>query len=547
MAQFPTGTPCQTNLTDGWNTDQQKTPALPSSPPMGSNDLAGGLQEMLQKKFVEMTRPQTPRRLSPALPNLPKATENQNAENHSARRMPRSRSSSLGPKTDELRKKTSSVSGNLYSLVRKETENKTPFSLPKQTMNRLKETDGGDRSSTLEMRSLARSSAKKNEHECTVVNPLLDKIILTTKNLPEYLPTLYALSDKNKKFNEEDAKQEVMKCVQYHNGFSLIIKKLSEIEEQIKENKTLQDRWYKFFAVLFLHPQSASLLNAFFEKSVENCNDFAKKMIDCILELEVNNHTLIHALSIFTKENLKKQQSATLFREANISSSLCTIYGCYLLTEHLKTIEGVVKEEFIQARKRLEEKSSEDILLKQEEGIHYHLCVDVKRLQEEMKNRVKDFTNLTLIEQQDFANRRLEENTPFFKLFATNILTKLYDLPFPADFCSLLQMRRKAIEEKILDRDHSLENRHLAEVFSGELLCLRILSPFLTTLGKTELEKSILVTLSKILQQLSNQVEFDTKNSGFLLPTLKEIYNHFIEPHRSFVNELSLSNFKQAQ
>lgn len=501
-------------------------PEKPSCP-----DQPFGLQHMLQTKLEEMNKSHPgPSPLSttqrgrsfsvsvagklPSLP-IPKSSSRRGA--------PRSFTKSVGRKHPiKLVEKTDRVGSLLDPPSSPRLNNFSP---------RLRK-EQDKKSSTLEMQNAASHSAK-NHPACVVVNPLNSyDPILTEENLKEHLPTLFALSVKGQKFCTTTAVQEVLKCIQYHSGFAMAISSLLEIKEQVQEDRRINKRWDRFLTALFLHPQSAPFLIAYIKASGEDVNHFATRVTARICKQEEKVDNVILALYLLTTEELKEQQAGTLFRSASLSSSLCTQYGSYLLKNQMAELENIVWKEFELAKERLEISESE--ILRQKEGLHYLLSVEPKVLKEEMKKRVKDYESLDYREQLDFADRRLLKNAPYFKDFAKGLLNKLYNLSLPKDFCSLLQMRRKAIEEKFGGD---------GEVFCGELLCLRILCPGLTEIPKiSPLERNVLKNVSGVLQKLSNQVEFDeSKNAGPLLSTLQELYDELIEQHRSFVNKHSLA------
>ena len=504
-----------------------------------------GIQEMLKKKLEELELSQSHIPSTSTPPTHPATVMNCPRNSSKKNQRPRSLPRWQGKRTtkEETGQKTTKLVESLLSPRSRERtgEGNTPLT-PLNSMilkARWEKPSLDQRSMTLEMRNLANSTAKQG-HGCVVLNPLKSESTnLTKENLTDYLPSLSALSDKSEKFCAETAIQEIMKCVQFHNGFHLIVECLVEIKEQLHDVKQLHERWNVFFAALFLHPQSAPLLQAYLEQSKEEYHDFADRVIDCIWKREEEIDKVMNALFIYTCQDLKAQETNNLFREKSLSSSCCRAYGCHLLAKQLEQLKDIVREEFESAKKRLLKATPEHMLLRQNEGVNYHLCVDVKFLRKEMRKRGKDFATFPENNQRDSTDRQLEENAPFFQTFASGILNRLYDLPLPNDFCTLLHMRRKAIEEEFLKKSHSVETSKEAEVFVGELLCLRILNPFLTSLELTDLQRNVMVSLSRILQNLSNGEFCEEKNSGPLLPFFKEIYENFIEQHRAFVNKHS--------
>lgn len=497
--------------------------ALPPSTNAAPPAPLSGIQEMLQQRLQEMSVPQTSSPLRRRATTVGEQTNEGVDARNNGRLCSKQRSftNSVGTRTIQ-KKQPTRVDGLL-----------DPASPPSPSLcDQVKKVKGQSRnSSTFEMREVARYNAKRGP-ECVVANPLTSETPkLTTKNLPDYLPMFFTLTDRTRKFCAKEAAQEVMKCIQYHGGTNLILESFIKIKAQLQDKTS--KRWDRLFAALVLHPQSSPFLKAYIEQSGEDCNDFATRVIDRIWKQGVDSRDVIHALKLLTIQDLKEQRVEHLFREKNLSSSLCKVYGCYLLTKELEQVENILQDEFELAKKRLEGLPKEQEILEQKDGLLFLLCADVKVLREEMKTRVNDYSTLELEGQLDFANRRLEANALYFSDFAKGFFQQLYRLSLPEDFCSLLHMRRLAIQEKFPDK---------AEVFCGELLCLRIINPHLTNITKDPLKACILKDLGKILQNFSNQVDFEDKNSGPLLPFLKDMYHNFIEEHRAFVNKHSLLN-----
>ena len=78
------------------------------------------------------------------------------------------------------------------------------------------------------------------------------------------------------------------------------------------------------------------------------------------------------------------------------------------------------------------------------------------------------------------------------------------------------------------------------EVFTGQLFFLRILNPFLIGQGASELELSVVVSLTKMTQALANHVPFGTEKQDPIFESFNDIYEEFKIIHQQFINSNSL-------
>ncbi|MBS0652696.1 MAG: hypothetical protein JSR39_04125 [Verrucomicrobia bacterium] len=338
----------------------------------------------------------------------------------------------------------------------------------------------------------------------STLNPLLIKnVVFDSGELGKRCPTLLKITEK-KKFDAQEAAKEVTQCLALPQGPELLSETLLKLKRELEGTKR-EPRFHELMACLLLFPQAVRFTSAFVALH-EDCDEFSLRMITLLNLRESAPLSVIYSLSLFTKNELPGQTLDTLFRGTNLSTSLCKEYGLQLLDPELRLLGRSVKRSL--------EKS--DLL---------SLCLNEKLLQ-------KHLSVADAVPPSEVVAARLQENIISCKSYFREMLTWIYQMRISPECQSLLAMRRAQIG-KHFDLSHS-DERLIA--FTGQLLFLRILNPFLIEQGTTELERSALVSLTKITQALTNQIPFGTEKQDPIFKSFNDIYEDFRGLHQQFIN-----------
>lgn len=338
----------------------------------------------------------------------------------------------------------------------------------------------------------------------STLNPLLIKnVVLDPGELGKRCPTLMKITEK-KKFDAQEAAKEVTQCLALSYGPELLSETLFKLKGELEGTKR-ESRFHELMACLLLFPQAVWFTSAFV-CAHEDCDEFSSRAITLLATREAAPLSVIYSLSLFTKNELPGQTLDTLFRGTNLSTSLCKEYGFQLLDPELRFLGRSVQRSL--------ERS--DLLC---------LCLNEKLLQ-------KHLSVADAVSSREVVAARLQENIIFCKSYFREMLALIYQMRISPECQSLLAMRRAQIG-KHFNLSHS-DERLVA--FTGQLLFLRILNPFLIEQGTTELERSALVSLTKITQALTNQIPFGTEKQDPIFESFNDIFEEFRIIHQQFIN-----------
>lgn len=342
----------------------------------------------------------------------------------------------------------------------------------------------------------------------SVLNPLLTKgVVLDPVELRQRCSTLMKITDK-KKFDAQEAAKEVAQCLALAQGPELLASTLFELRSALEETKK-KSRYYELMACLLLYPQALGFISDYV-LAYEDCDEFSPNVIGLYKNWDTPPLSVIYSLSLFARKELQKQDLETLFRGTNLSTSLCKEYGLQLLDIELRFLGRSVKRPL-------------------DRGDLLNFCLSVKLLQKYLAASGGSAASIN-------TDVRIQENIAFCKNYFREMLTQIYQMKLSTGCQSLLAMYRAQIA-KHFNLPHSDER---LEVFTGQLFFLRILNPYLIAQGTSELERSALVSLTKMTQALANHVPFGTEKQDPIFESFNDIYDEFKIIHQQFINTNSL-------
>jgi hypothetical protein len=370
---------------------------------------------------------------------------------------------------------------------------------------------------------------------------------MRTEELKMRMPYFLKLSESNffSMFSPERAAKELSGCLKENpRDFPLIVDIVSKLRS-INKKDSVKAKLHEVLAHVLLNVEGTQFIYVYFDKSgqEENKDAFAKTVVK-IVDKNKKQFDFMQSLSRVTELELPKQKVQSLFRETNLSSTLCKAYGSYLWGKQMKELDGLIVKE-------LRRFKPEDLLL------------DRNLLMEIVKKQNPNFNHLSIQDQKKLEEAQLNSNVINFQKFAEAIISHIYLLKVSGSLQELLQMRRHYIisflkaqtdnKVHLSSNNNNVEDQEIqnevsdpderSKIYICELIFLRIINPHLLALvdANKEPEKyRILVQLTKVIQKIANQVPFEEKDGIYI--KCNELLDFIIEQgwHEEFLEKYTV-------
>ncbi len=347
-------------------------------------------------------------------------------------------------------------------------------------------------------------------------------------------PFSHALLNENAEVDQQLLKSIHTFCAQNPDHLSslalilsLTIKKLSKTDQDL------------FLTQLFISGKHVPFLNLLLRQSGTDLDAVATTFLDAAYFFQMNEHKLIKRIAQHTQCDLIGQKQSTLFRSAYFSSILCKQYGIKCEKENLHSFYTFLLDEL----KNMRLSYGDFYLLDQSFTNHFDPHDPLFAI---LSPRMKT---------EFLSKRRIQTN--FFNLFARVALDRLYQLECSLQFRRALAQRRAVITRFLETPSHttpsacsssssfSLASRSssLSGNYVGEILFLRMICPALATLSQDPQEYALLIPLSKLLNQMTYEIQykipFDPSNGDPLMHSLNTLYVNYIQQHQGFLERNS--------
>ncbi|MBY0529391.1 MAG: hypothetical protein K2P51_04290 [Rhabdochlamydiaceae bacterium] len=329
--------------------------------------------------------------------------------------------------------------------------------------------------------------------------------------------------------NPSTPPEEVAQCVfnllnNYRNQSATIAHFISYSAQKMLEKH--QTRLHQLLFHLFLNPNEIPFFSHLW-KCMPIHRDQAASFL---VEKSKNHDQLLELIGRHTEYELTHQNLQTLFREDNFSSLLCKHYGISIEGQALRTFYAWIH---VQLDALSEMRRSQ-------------LCFEMRYLRQHCLTS----SELTESQRDQMMRSIAEANASHFLTFAAKIIKKFYKIPFSPPFHELMTIRRTLIERFISQATHSSGSSSSSSspstdlsshslVYIGEILFLRILNGQLFQVARNEQEKTILISISKLFQQLSNETELGEQHPSYIRFPFNQFCLDFRPNHREFIDRIS--------
>lgn len=324
-------------------------------------------------------------------------------------------------------------------------------------------------------------------------------------------------------FNEEHAAEEIFTAYRHFpRSRETLIRDMVEIRNGLTKDKHLK-RVDGVFAIILQQKRSGKLIKSYFlflgEKVLEDIPRFAKHAVSKLSKEKVSFFKILKSISRITHRELRTQTRETLFRDCNLSSALCREYGEQLWEKELKNLAKKI------------EKAMHSVDL-----ASISLSPDIIA-QELDRQEDGDPTSY-----QAAMDRKFDEHAQLFSAFARSLLPIIFELSAPDELQQLFITRRRHIMHFL--SDHLLEETEdvisASRMYISEILYLRLINSHLMSIDSSPVPQSVLLSLTKVLQCLAKENPFGTEKKDPIYERLNHLFWEFIEPHRDFVDAISL-------
>jgi hypothetical protein len=311
--------------------------------------------------------------------------------------------------------------------------------------------------------------------------------------------------------------------VHFQEDRESMIQELVDIRKGLTKERHL-NRFYTILTIILKQYGSGQFICNYLKSIPDLTQDEVGRFAEHAmtrLSKEPHASSLIQAsISRITRCELKHQTRDTLFRETNLSSSLCREYGNLLWRKHFKELVKAI--EHAAPHKDLPSLS-----------LNYDVVKDqLTRKQETPSETVPP----------EMVEEAFNENAARFMEFARAVIPMIFEHLPPKELQEVLISRRQRIIHFI--KEHPLEENEdpvsISRTYISEVLYLRLLHPHLVLSDHPLLLNNVLISLSKVLQCLAKENPFGTEKRDPIYERLNPLFEEFIEAHRQFVDACSL-------
>jgi hypothetical protein len=342
-----------------------------------------------------------------------------------------------------------------------------------------------------------------------------------TKN-PVFLNPLISPSVVRVKYTQSSdvpkVEEDIFKCfIAYTGNQERKVAVLTEIQSLFEPVGKMNE----FLKLMLLRAPYASLIKAYFAKAQKDIDQFAAVVIPQLLNTE-KGLTLIHLCGLYTLSDLEGEKPSTLFRGTCFSSTLCKEVGRGFWARELAELNGIILPEL-----RKNEMWQNNPFL---------LCLDRNRakiiLEEQMKR-------ISVGNQDRYVETMLMDHAHHFLKFARGVLPSIFSMKMP-DLLSTLVKERRAHIRDFLKNNSSKDPIEESRPYIGELVCNRILCPYIISLDPTPEVLCVMKSLTKFIQNCASGVPFGGDKKDPVYEILNPLFDEFGPMYRNFIDTHSL-------
>ena len=378
--------------------------------------------------------------------------------------------------------------------------------------------------STQDLRAMQRSYHRsKSEASFNLTEKHQDKEENKRLAAPKINDMLFSSIGTKIHFNEEHAAEEIFSAYCFFpKSRETLIRDMVEIRHGLTKDKHLR-RVDTVFAIILQQKRSGKLIKRYFqflgETALDDIPRFAKNAVSKLSKEKISFFKILKCISRITHRELRTQTRETLFRDCNLSSALCRAYGEHLWEKELKNLA-----------KRIE-KAMHSVDLAS-------ISLNPDIIARELAHQDEGHGTAN----QDAMDCKFDEHAQLFSAFARSLLPIIFELSAPDELQKLCILRRRHIMHFL--REHLLEEKEdvisASRIYVSEILYLRLINSHLMSIDSSAVPQSVLLSLTKVLQCLARENPFGTEKKDPIYERLNPLYWEFIEPHRDFVDAISL-------
>lgn len=350
--------------------------------------------------------------------------------------------------------------------------------------------------------------------------PAESAVEIVTKN-PVYLNPLVSPSVVKMKYAPNSdvvrVEEDIFKCFRAYPGNVdrklAVVLEIQSLFEPAKMNE--------FLKLMLLRAPYTALIKAYFVKVQKDFDAFAADAIPQLMNTQ-QALTLSHLCGLYTISDLETEKRSTLFRQTCFSSTLCKEVGRGFWSRELGELNGVI----LGALKQNEMWQRDPFLL----------CLDRSRAKDILEEQLR---RMNVGSQNHFVETMLLDHGNHFLKFARAVLPSIFSMKVPALLFGLLKERRAHIMGFL---KHGSTGNVVEESrpYIGELVCNRILCPYIITLNPTPEVLCVMISLTKFIQNCASGVPFGGNKGDPVYENLNPLFDEFGPMYRNFIDTHSL-------
>ena len=278
----------------------------------------------------------------------------------------------------------------------------------------------------------------------------------------------------------------------------------------------------EFLKLMLLRAPYVPLIKAYFAKVQKDFDAFTAEVIPQLMNTQ-KSLSLSHLCGLYTISDLDTEKRSTLFRSTCFSSTLCKEVGRGFWSRELGELNGVI----LGALKRNEMWQRDPFLL----------CLDRNRARVILDEQLK---RISSDKQDHYVETMLLDHGNHFLKFARAVLPSIFSMNVPELLSGLLRERRAHIMGFLKEGNVVEESRP----YIGELVCNRILCPYIITLDPTPEVLCVMKSLTKFIQNCASGVPFGGDKGDPVYENLNPLFDEFGPMYRAFIDTHSLKGSK---